>query len=234
MNLAPYYDDYWAAKDEGVDPERLRSIVRAVQAGERVLDIGCGPGKVAQAMAAKGADVVGLDFSSTVLQSAAQRGVRVVQHDIDLSDLPFRAQTFDIVVFTQTIEHLFEYRHAVREAHRVLKDGGTLILSIPNIAHWRFRLWLLLGRFPYIEDTQTHSQHIRFFTVRDTRELCRDSGFRVGRLQGSSAVDWCPLYHWRMGRPPLRPLYELATRVCPSLFAFHVTFFCEKPNGRKA
>lgn len=230
MNLERYYDTYWQVKDEGLDPERIQFVLDKVSSSDRVLDLGCGPGKMTAEIHQKCPDVIGLDFSEVVLAKARARGVQTVKADLDDGGLPFDSQSFDAVVFTQTIEHLFNFKRSLVESSRVLREGGKLILSVPNIAHWRFRLALLCGRFPYIEDTQTHSQHIRFFTVKDTKALCRDAGFRVEELRGTSALDWCPLYHWRMNTTPFRQVYELATRLYPSLFAFHVTFVCRKTH----
>lgn len=228
MDLERYYDKYWQEKDEGVDPERLNYILSQVKAGDSVLDLGCGPGKVTHEIETKGAKVVGLDFSEVILKRARQRNVRAIKADMDNGGLPFKDGTFDLVVLTQTIEHLFYYQRVIKEINRVLKTGGRFILSIPNIAHWRFRLWLLWGRFPYLEDTQTHFQHIRFFTLKDTKRLCGENGFSTIEVKGSSALSWCPLYYWRMNMPPLRQIYELATRCWPALFAFHISLLCHK------
>jgi len=228
MNLEKYYDDYWSVKDEGLDPERIAYVVSKVRVGDRVLDIGCGPGKMTQAVQEKEAQVTGVDFSNVIIEKAEARNVEVVKCDVDSEPLPFGEDTFDLVILTQTIEHLFNFHRVMGEIHRVLAPGGRLVLSIPNIAHWRFRLYLLCGRFPYIEDTQTHFQHIRFFTVKDTVALCEKEGLSVEEVAGTSALDWCPLYHWRMNTSPIRQMYELATKLWPSLFAFHVTLLCSK------
>lgn len=228
MNLERYYDQYWQEKDEGVDPERLNYILSKVKPGDRVLDLGCGPGKVTKEIETRGAKAIGLDFSDVILERARQHNVKLVKADMDEGGLPFGDGRFDLVVLTQTIEHLFYYQRVIKEINRVLKVDGRLILSIPNIAHWRFRLWLLWGRFPYLEDTQTHFQHIRFFTLKDIKKLCRENGFSIIEVKGSSALDWCPIYHWRMNMTPIRQMYELAAGCWPALFAFHISLLCRK------
>ncbi len=231
MDFQQYYDCYWSEKDEGIDPNRVRQVLGYLKPNQLVLDLGCGHGKMAAEINRSQAKTIGLDFSAVILRKAFAREITVVRADMDEGHLPFQSDCFDAVVFAQTIEHVFHHEHVMSEAVRVLKDGGQLILSFPNIAHWRFRLALLFGRFPYIEDTQTHSQHIRFFTLSSIRKLCQKHDLTVKASEGNSALGWCPIYYWRMNMTPVRQCYELATKVYPALFAFHITVIGEKKGN---
>jgi ubiquinone/menaquinone biosynthesis C-methylase UbiE len=107
-------------------------LLAAVGAGPdtRLLDVATGPGYVAAAAAERGADVVGLDFSDTMLAFARERasGVEFVQGDA--TDLPFEDETFDAVTAAFLLLHLGTPERAVGEAERVLRPGGRVAFSV--------------------------------------------------------------------------------------------------------
>ena len=102
----------------------------AVGAGARVLDVACGPGFVAAAAAARGADVTGLDFSGAMIALARKRNPSIVFREGDAEALPFDRATFDSVVMNFGILHLAKPDQAIAEALRVLKPGGHYALTV--------------------------------------------------------------------------------------------------------
>ena len=120
------------------DAERLVRLLAAygvVGAGERVLDLGCGPGRHAAALARRGARVVGLDLSLPLLCAARRRGAGPLVRG-DMRQLPFGTAAFDIVLNLFTSFGYFEsdeeHRVVVREAARVLRPGGRFVLDFLN------------------------------------------------------------------------------------------------------
>ena len=109
-----------------IDPELLPS------AGARVLDAGCGDGRHLRAAAARGCDVIGVDYDIAELRKARTL-VPVGQFIVaDATRLPFRPSSFDAVICTETLEHLPDDRSAMREIARVLHDGGWLHGAVPS------------------------------------------------------------------------------------------------------
>jgi ubiquinone/menaquinone biosynthesis C-methylase UbiE len=110
-------------------------LLAAVSAGPetRLLDVATGPGYVAAAAAERSADVVGLDFSQTMLGFARERvpGVEFVQGDA--RDLPFEDETFDAVTAAFLLLHLGSPERAVAEAARVLRPGGRAAFSVWDV-----------------------------------------------------------------------------------------------------
>jgi SAM-dependent methyltransferase len=135
----------------------------------RILDAGCGTGALLDRLESRpGADVYGLDFSGQALAYTRQRGHgRLVQGD--LTRLPFPDGTFDVITALDVVEHIREDERAVREAYRVLRPGGVLLVSVPA---FRF-LW-----GPH----DTALQHFRRYTAGEVGGLMRRSGFRVSKL----------------------------------------------------
>jgi SAM-dependent methyltransferase len=140
-------------------------------------------------VAAQGADVVGIDISHVVTRRAFENAKREnFNADLlraDIRDLPFRDESFDVIYTMGTIEHIPEYRHAIREIHRVLKRGGTAIIGVPNFWDPFLRpllVWALtlVGRYPYAPE--------KSFTRAELRRDVESSGMEVVEMTGILAL----------------------------------------------
>lgn len=101
-----------------------------VSAGTRVLDVATGPGPIAGAAAARGAHVIGLDFSPAMIVEAQRRHSAITFREGDAEGLPFDASAFDAVVMNFGLLHLPRPDVALAEAHRVLRPGGRYALTV--------------------------------------------------------------------------------------------------------
>ena len=219
MDFVRYYDAYWAEKGDKVDRQRLALLARHVLAGEKVLQVDGGPGWLAEMLQTQGAQVVMTDLSGVAVARARARGVEAHQCEIDAGPLPFADDAFDVVVSDSQLEHRFDHEHALDELARVLRPGGRLILLLPNTAHWRLRLWLLCGRFPYLAHTPTDPLHLRFFTLHETRALLAGRGLAVEITDGSASLWVEELYPRCLRRGYGARLYVRLARRWPALFA---------------
>jgi len=219
MDFVSFYDAYWRDKGDRVDRNRLELLARHIRPGERVLQVDCGPGWLPEMMIARGAQVVATDLSHVAVERARARGVDARQFDIDGGPLPFATDAFDVVVSDSQLEHRFDYEHALDEMTRVLRPGGRLILLLPNTAHWRVRLWLLRGRFPYVANTPTDPLHLRFFTLPDARALLARRGLTIEQADGSASLWVRGFYPAWLGRGLAARLYARLARRWPALFA---------------
>jgi SAM-dependent methyltransferase len=109
--------------------EPLLDAVRA-KAGTRLLDVACGPGFISSAAAARGANVIGLDFSSAMIARAHQIHPSVTFREGDAEALPFEPASFDAVVMNFGLLHLARPDQAIAEARRVLAPGGRYGFTI--------------------------------------------------------------------------------------------------------
>ncbi|OGD84985.1 hypothetical protein A2618_02595 [Candidatus Collierbacteria bacterium RIFOXYD1_FULL_46_26] len=158
--------------------------------GETVLDLASGNSIVGQYWQKHfHAKVSALDISPSAIRAAAKRGVKGIVGSAE-EKLPFRAGTFDTVFWGDNIEHVFAVKSIMLEIHRVLKHGGRLILSTPNQAYWRYRLYMFLhGALPRTEgeiNPPWDWEHIRFFNRRILQDLFQATGFRESRYLGIS------------------------------------------------
>ncbi|THV40154.1 class I SAM-dependent methyltransferase [Glycomyces buryatensis] len=110
--------------------------------GQRVLDIGCGPGHYAAALIERGAEVVGVDGSEVLLAHARKRlgeGVELLRHDLE-APLHFASDaSFDAIVCALVYHHIHDRKQLLAEFLRVLRPGGRLLLSTTHpSADWRW------------------------------------------------------------------------------------------------
>jgi ubiquinone/menaquinone biosynthesis C-methylase UbiE len=166
----------------------------------RIVELGCGDGsllvEVANALGIR--DFYGVDIDESALKKAVGRGVKVFKADLNSDPLPFKDGFFDAVLMEEVIEHLVNPDNAIREAFRVLKAGGLLLLSTPNLAWWLNRLALLLGYQPYWSECSTVynvgkfkrnqgqplSGHLRLYTYKALKQLLELHGFKVIASKG--------------------------------------------------
>jgi methionine biosynthesis protein MetW len=235
LDLRDYYDNHWSHVPEGnVDYSRLQYVLDALEPGERVLDSGCGPGFLASLLRDHGVEVVCTDVSRVGPERTRARGIDARQVDLDTDPLPFADGEFDAVVANSNLEHLFYMRRHIAELARCTKPGGKLIWLVPNIGHWRYRLWLLFGRFPYIPDSPTDEYHIRYVTAFEARRLLEAAGLERIRLRGHAGTWVRGLYpRILVNRHTKRffdPVYEVLVRMRPSFFARYLSFYAVKPG----
>ena len=171
--------------------ERTREEVAAalLPGGEALLDIGCGTGELVARAAGRYGRVVAADISPAVVSAAhAGRGDVATWVVLDASrPLPFADGSFTTIVSLSTLQYLFDPAAFLRDAHRLLRPGGTLLVETPNMAYLPQRLRLLAGR-PIRTSFWKHGidgGNLHYFTVDSLRALVADAGFRPLEVTGS-------------------------------------------------
>nr|MDO8061628.1 class I SAM-dependent methyltransferase [Candidatus Freyrarchaeum guaymaensis] len=174
----------------------------------RILDGGCLAGGAMLPLMASGWECYGVELSDAY-KVAVQRGVRCLQHDVR-EGLPFDDGFFDVVWAEEIIEHLLDTDAFLDEVHRVLRTGGVLILSTPNLASMANRLRLLAGKYPkYVQYSNEGVGHVRYYTAGVLKSQLKRHGFTVEKIVGNflGAPD-CLLKDW-LKRLILSPLGTL-------------------------
>jgi SAM-dependent methyltransferase len=154
-------ENYWFRRHEAV-----YAALRTRCTGAGVLEAGCGEGYGADLLADVAAAVIALDYDPSTVAHVARRYPRVRAARANLVALPVRDGGCDAVVSLQVIEHLWEQERFARECHRVLRPGGSLMLSTPN------RVTFSPGR-----DTPLNPFHTRELAAAELDRLLRDAGF---------------------------------------------------------
>ena len=190
----------------------------AVPPGAKVIDIGSGPGGLAQKLVEKGCDVTVVDQYAAAV---AGTSIRTIQQDLD-GDLTFDLSDRDYILLLDIIEHLrdpekFIERLRARFDHR----KKTLVLTTPNIAFIVVRLMLLFGQFNYGKAGILDRTHTRLFTFRSIEHLLRDAGFQIESIQGVPAPFPKVLGNGVLGRSALAANLALI-RLSKSLFSYQI------------
>ena len=167
-----------------------------VHEGARVLDLGCGDGALlAHLQQHKGCTGYGVELDDTNVHACVQRGVNVLQLNLDLGLSVFADQSFDVVLQIDTLQHLRNAETMLRETARVGKTG---IVAFPNFAHWPNRLSILQGRMPVTKRLPYqwyNTPNIRVGTFKDFEVLAEKNGLQITEafgLQDGQRVDTWP------------------------------------------
>lgn len=154
---------------------RGREILPWIGQG-RLLDVGCGPGRNMTAFKDQGWDVYGLDASDAAVTSAREQfGDRVSLGNLD--SVRYQPRSFDVVLFSHSLEHMYDPLSMLKEAWRILTDQGRLVITLPNIGSLEARLF---GRWWFPWELPRHLYHFDKATL---ARLLEQAGFRVVRLR---------------------------------------------------
>lgn len=155
----------------------LAIISKWIEPGSRVLDLGCGDGTLLDHLKReRNVDGYGLEIDPNNIVACIQRGVSVIQSDLDagLTDY-FDDNSFDYVVMTQTLQAMNYPSRLLREMLRVGRQG---IVTFPNFGHWQSRMQLALGGHMPISRALPNqwydTPNIHLCTLKDFEQLCRE------------------------------------------------------------
>ncbi len=173
----------------------LQAIARLVPEGSRVLDLGCGDGALLDYLQKnRQCTGYGVEIDDHNIQACIQRGVNVIQLNLDEGLAMFADQSFDVVLQIDTLQHLRNAEVMLRETVRV---GRTGILAFPNFAHWPNRMSILNGRMPVTKRLPYEwydTPNIRVGTFADFAQLADKNDLKIldsfGLQEGQEVRLW--------------------------------------------
>lgn len=192
--------------------------LESVAPGERVLDIGGGPGGIAAELARKGCEVTVVDQHAPAV---ATPGVKVVTQDLDQA-LSFDVRRYSTLMLLDIIEHLKDPERFLDELRSHFDHGTkTVIITTPNVAFVVQRLMLLFGQFNYGKAGILDRTHTRLFTFRSLHRLLRDAGFKVVEVRGIPAPFPKVIGNGLLGRAAVHA-NRMLIRVSRTLFSYQI------------
>ena len=147
----------------------------------KVLDVGCDDGSLLKMLQeSKNVDARGIEISAEGVNTCLAKGLSAVQGDANLDLEMYPENSFDFVILSKTLQSMIEPKKTLEE---LLRIGKNAIVSIPNFAHWKVRLYLLLhGRMPVtpsLPDTWYNTENIHLCTINDFINLCEELEIQI-------------------------------------------------------
>lgn len=226
MNWQDYKDFYEFASNE-YSPEdaksnyrhdqffNVRNLIDKSYGGKcTILDVGCGNGYQTAPFTGEN-KVYGLDISEANIRKATAKGIKAQLHDVE-EPIPFKDDSFDVVVCSEVLEHLFLPEKTLKECYRVLKKSGLFIVTVPNLYCLRNRISMMMGRNCKFVEYPLNRHHIRFFSLYGMIDILKETGFKIEHFRGQEFAmnfNWPFQLIWYLhgGNKGLRKLIRITT-----------------------
>lgn len=156
-------------------------ILAHVAPGSRVVDLGCGDGRLLQRLRDEhGCSVLGVERDLDLISATIDRGIAAIRADVEhgLEDIP--TGSFDVAVLSQTLQEVHRPLVVLESIFRIAQRA---IVVVPNFGHWKVRLQVLFsGRAPVTDSLPYNwyeSPNVHFLTMLDFRDLARQGNFQI-------------------------------------------------------
>lgn len=156
-------------------------ITKLIDKGTKVLDLGCGEGDLlAQLLEEKSVKGIGIEINQNSVISALEKGLSIIQGDLDEGLKGFKDKEYDFAILNQTLQSTEKPDYVIDEMLRVSKNA---IVSFPNFAYWKVRFYLFFtGRMPkskVLPFEWYDTPNIHLLTVNDFYEFCKKREIRI-------------------------------------------------------
>ncbi len=160
---------------------------------DRIFEVGCGSGNTLSFLKESGVCnwVGGIELFEGAAKLATNNIDLVIEGSIDDTELPFSINSIDVILCLDVLEHLVDPWNVIKRMHVLLKPGGVLICSIPNVQHYSASIPLFfLGKWNYSDHGILDKTHLRFFTRKSAVELVTSSGLFVDSVSSTGLEKW--------------------------------------------
>ena len=153
---------------------------------KNILEVGCAAGMTGKALKERGlAEIVGIEVNKEVAQKAQSYYDKLIVGDVEKIKLPFKKTHFDCILYGDVLEHLVDPWKLLEEHKILLKKGGIIICSIPNVRHYRvIKKLIFQGEWEYAASGIMDRAHLRFFTLNSIRRMLKEAGFEIKEIKG--------------------------------------------------
>lgn len=198
-------------------------ISSLVKDNSTVLEIGCGTGSLLEFLAkSRNCEVDGIEPNEDRADLAKMKGLSVINSYLSATTCLPR-KSYDYIIFADVLEHLDDPSDLLRNSRKFLRDGGSYIISVPNMIHWSVRIRILLGRLEYNQCGLLDATHLRWFSKATISTYLKRLGFKVIDVKYSIGLNLAchskiPFFRNLSEAAKIKILSRL-TRANPPLFA---------------
>jgi len=188
-------------------------IVNLIKPNSRILDVGCASGYLANKLVnEKHCEVVGIELNDKLANKAKKYCTRVYISDVEYVELDEPEKYFDYIIFADILEHTKDPKSVILNLIKYLADYGVVLISLPNIANFRVRLNLMMGRFEYQNSGILDATHLKFYTQSTAKKLIKSCGLDITDIIPVGKI----IYY---------------TKIFKNLFAHQFLFICRKADN---
>jgi methionine biosynthesis protein MetW len=192
-----------------------------------VLDIGCGAGDNGEILKDMGYIVDGITISEEE-KSVAQKIMRnVYVHNVEQGLPRTITGKYDVIILSHVLEHICYPQQLLKDIHGILNPGGSLIIALPNLMHFRSRWQLMKGNFNYQEYGIWDYTHFRWYTLRTGKKLLEEAGFRVEQAEVSGEIPFEPKLKKVLPAGVRNGIYKMLKGISPGLFGFQLLYLAK-------
>lgn len=223
-NISKYYDKkaniYNVTFSAGSIYEK---VMDRIKENGSVLDIGCGNGKFSGYLKRmKNSNITGIEISEKMARNAKRKLNKVIVGNIEDENMHLPNSKFDQILLMDILEHTFNPELVLKKIIPVLKKNGEILVTLPNIANWKIRMGLMMGKFEYTESGILDDGHIRFFTYKSAVGLFDNVGLE---FEFVDSVCTFPDFILKIqNRLPVLKLTDFLSRSFPHFFAHQFLF----------
>ena len=172
-----------------LEPGVNKGVYKYIGANKCILSVGCGSALLETLVKKQNNQVYAVDISPENVQKAKQELDGAFLCDIEkVKKLPFKKESFDIIILSDVLEHLLEPQRALNLLYDYIKPEGIVIASIPNVANWTVRIPLLFGEFSYGKGGIVVWPHYRFFTKKTATQLFEKNRYKVVKIDFTTSL----------------------------------------------
>lgn len=203
MSLINFENNRWNGGDQE-EVYRHGAILSLIEE-DKILDYGCGDGFLLEKLADKNLKCFGVDVSEIAIEKCREKGLNASRMDANSTTLPFSDKEFELVIFSDVLEHLYAPEEVLLEAKRISEN---VLLSVPNFNSLPARIQALFGKIP--ENNTPKKGHVYWFNYDNLKAMLEKTGFKINVIETNTFWE-------RM--PAVKAVMKILKNNFPSLFA---------------
>ena len=199
---------------------KYQQIAKRITSSSRVLDVGCGTGELGRSLNGNQCNVTGWDLKLDRAHANREAYQLLEEHDIEKQG--FGSEKYDVIVFSDVLEHLNDPEKVLEKSRESLNAGGMILVSLPNVAYMDNRVGLLKGNWNYTDAGILDRTHLKFFTLLTAEQLLVSAGFRIQEIEPEIPVIRSA---WKSN------IFSILSQAWPGLFAIGWVFQVHDPQN---